>query len=239
MEGLILAIETSGDGGGAALLRGGNVLAESLVSAPRRHGAELMQCIENCLNTAKVSRDQLDVIAVNAGPGSYTGLRIGLSTASGIGHALDRPVVGVGSLDAMALQYVGAPGFNVALKRELWPVLDARQGEVMTARFETAGGQFRRVSGDMLVKPSALHEQSQHAGIVFGSGVAPYTEQFSRANLFIDSKPFALLPSSVGLQAHLQLYEVYDRADIPRAAVEARYFRRVTAKTLAERAKAS
>lgn len=239
MEGLILAIETSGDGGGAALMRGGNLLAESLVSAPRRHGAELMQCIENCLNAAKISREQLDVIAVNAGPGSYTGLRIGLSTAAGIGHALERPVVGVSSLDAMVLQYVGAPGFNVALKRELWPVLDARQGEVMTAHFETAGGQFRRVSGDMLVKPAALHEQSQHSGIVFGSGVAAYHDLFGRASLFIDNQPFTLSPVSVGLQAHLQLYDIYELDQIPRAAVEPHYFRRVTAKTVAERANAS
>lgn len=237
MEGLILAIETTGEGGGAAIARGGEVIGTGEVSGPRRHGSELIQRIDDALVGAKVDRGDVDVIAVNAGPGSYTGLRIGLSAASAIGYALDRPVVGVGGFDAMVLQYVSADDFDVALKRELWPVLDARRDEVMTAKFEYDNGRLERVSGDKLVAPEKLHEEADHRAIVFGSGVHPYEDRFDDDHLFIDRREFNLTAEAVALQAYRQLADVEDPTEIERTPVEPRYFRRVLARTVKERSR--
>lgn len=237
MDGVILAIETSGEGGGAAVLRAGKVVNEREVSGPRRHGAEIMPCIDRALATAGVPREKIEVIAVNAGPGSYTGLRIGIATAEAIGFALDKPVIGVSCLDAMALQYVMADDFDVALKRELWPVLDARRDEVMTARFLYDNGELTRAGGDMLIDPARLHEQAQRQAIAFGSGIPPYEGRFDHEHLHVDPAEFTLKPSSIALQAYRQHAEFADAAAIERKPVEPRYFRRVLAKTIAERAR--
>lgn len=236
MNGIILAIETSGEGGGAAVLINGEIEAEAEVSGPRRHGAELMPCIDRACVDAAISRGQIDVIAVNCGPGSYTGLRIGLATAAAIGFALDKPVVGVPCFDAMVLQYVMADDFDVALKRELWPVLDARRDEVTTARFEYDSGACVRAGADKLVAPAALHEEAAAQAIVFGDGVAAYLDAFNAGSLHLDKREFALKPASVALQAYRQLADIDDAATIERKLVEPRYFRRVLAKTITERA---
>jgi tRNA threonylcarbamoyladenosine biosynthesis protein TsaB len=238
MEGSILAIETSGEGGGAAVLREGRVVAEAEVSGPRRHGAELLVCVDRVVAEASLRREDLDMIAVNRGPGSYTGLRIGLSAAAALGFALERPVVGVSCFDAMALQYVMADDFEVSARRELWPVLDARRGEVMTARFLYDSGDLARATGDMLVAPEMLHEQARHQAIVFGEGVKPYQDRYLRDHLFVDRRDFALRPASVALQAYRQLAGIEDPEGIETVPVEPVYFRRVLAKTVEERADA-
>jgi tRNA threonylcarbamoyladenosine biosynthesis protein TsaB len=237
VNGIILAIETSGEGGGAAVLMNGELDNEAEVSGPRRHGAEVMTCVDRVCVDAAISRDQIDVIAVNCGPGSYTGLRIGLAAAAALGFALDRPVVGVPAFDAMVLQYVMGESFDVELKRELWPVLDARRDEVMTARFEYAGGRMIRASDDMLVAPDKLHEQAAHQAIVFGSGVGPYADKFAHERVYVDRQEFEIKPGSVALQAWRRLADVDDPKQIERKPVEPRYFRRVLAKTIEERAR--
>ncbi|MBX3461442.1 MAG: tRNA (adenosine(37)-N6)-threonylcarbamoyltransferase complex dimerization subunit type 1 TsaB [Planctomycetes bacterium] len=236
MNGVMLAIESSGDGGGAAVLRNGEVAAEVEVSGPRKHGSELMPCIDRALAQAKLQRNEIDVVAVNCGPGSYTGLRIGIATAEAIGFALGKPVIGVPCFDAMAVQYVMRDDFEIELKRELWPVLDARRNEVMTARMLYDGGRLERATGDVLVDPAKLHEQAQRQAIVFGSGVPPYEGKFDHNHLLVDIAGFEVKPSSVGLQAVRQLADA-ELAALPRKPVEPRYFRRVLAKTVEERAR--
>jgi tRNA threonylcarbamoyladenosine biosynthesis protein TsaB len=229
---IVLAIETSGELGGAAVLVDGKLESEVEVSGPRRVGAELMPGIDKACVDAAINRDMIDVIAVNCGPGSYTGLRIGLATAATIGFAFDKPVLGVPCFEAMVLQYVSAPGFDMKLRRELWPVLDARRDEVMTARFEYDDGRFTRAGGDKLVSPGKLHEEAQRLAIVFGEAAK---FEFNQDHMFIDKREFVLKPGSVALAAWRELAGK-DPASLPRKPVEPRYFRRVLAKTVAERA---
>jgi tRNA threonylcarbamoyladenosine biosynthesis protein TsaB len=235
MNGIILAIESSGDGGGAAVLRDGVILAEVAVPAPRTHGAQLMVCVDRACTQAKVARAQIDVVAVNCGPGSYTGLRIGLALAAGLGHGLNRPVVGVPCFEAMALQFVLQTGPGPKAETELWPVLDARREEVMTARFTWQGDRMTREGQDLLVAPEQLGEQAAQGAIVFGSGLPAYPGRWDQARLKVNAGEFMLGAGSLGLAAQLQLAGVKDPVLIPRAPVMPRYFRQVTAKTIAER----
>lgn len=236
MDGLILAIESSGDLGGAALLRKGTLVGEELVSGPRRHGAELMPCIDRLFVKHKIAREELAVIAVNAGPGSYTGLRIGLMTAAALGYALDKPVVGVGAFDCMALQLVMSRAFDTRYKGELWPVLDARRDELMTARFVFEKGDLKRVGGDVLVAPAEFSKHAAAGSIVFGTGIVPYENLLKPQPLKLMEPKLDISPASVALVGWRELINVSDAQSIARKPIAPRYFRQVLAKTTEERA---
>jgi tRNA threonylcarbamoyladenosine biosynthesis protein TsaB len=230
---VILAIETSGEGGGAAVIRDGKAVAEVSVPAARSHGAQLMPCVDKALNEAKATRAQIDIIAVDCGPGSYTGLRIGLAAAAAIGFALDKPVVGVPCFDAMALQHLAGTQVSAGAL-EFWPVLDARQGEVMTAKFIYASGNLERQSEDTLMSPEDLCDKAAEGAIVFGAGLAQYPGRWDQSKVKVDAAQFTLGAASVGLCAWRQWRDT-DPAKIERKRVEPRYFRQVTASTIAER----
>ncbi len=239
MDGLILAIESSGELGGAALLEKGTLVGEELVSGPRKHGAELMPCIDKLFVKNKITREALSVIAVNAGPGSYTGLRIGLMTAAALGFALDKPVIGVGAFDCMALQLVMTRGFDARYKGELWPVLDARRDELMTAKFVFEKGDIKRIGGDVLIPPTEFSKHAAAGSIVFGSGVTPYENTLKPQPLKLAEPKLDISPATVAMQAWRELVNVVDAKAIERKAVAPRYFRHVLAKTTEERANAS
>jgi tRNA threonylcarbamoyladenosine biosynthesis protein TsaB len=233
---IILAIESSGEGGGAAVIKDGKAVAEVSVPSARSHGAQLMPCVDKALNEAKVLRPQIDVIAVDCGPGSYTGLRIGLAAAAAIGFALDKPVVGVPCFDAMVLQHLAGTQVSAGAL-EFWPVLDARRAEVMTAKFVYTGGRLDRQSEDMLLAPEDLCDKAAEGAIVFGGGLAAYPGRWDQSKVKVDAAQFTLGAASVGLCAARQL-EGREMTGLPRTRVEPRYFRQVTARTIAERARA-
>lgn len=231
---IILALESSGETGGAAIIKSNDIVSEVQVSGPRSHGSELMPAVDSALVGAELSRADIDLIAVNNGPGSYTGLRIGMSAAAAIGHALRIPVVGVNALDAMVLQFVLSDAFDVSIDAELWPVLDARRGEVMTAKYSWADGELRWESKNQLIEPVKLNEISGKGAIVFGSGVQPYIDDWSKETLSLQESEFGLAPSTIGLQAIRDL-DGQDIANLPKTPPEPQYFRRVLAQTVKER----
>lgn len=133
----ILALETATETCGVALLQDGTVSAQSHLHRPRVHAARLTPLIDDVLAHAEEERAGLDAVAVSMGPGSYTGLRIGVSTAKGWALAADAALVGVPTLEAYAarLQPMTAPGDVVV------GVLDARRDEVYAGAYRrTAEG---------------------------------------------------------------------------------------------------
>ncbi|MFP4229121.1 MAG: tRNA (adenosine(37)-N6)-threonylcarbamoyltransferase complex dimerization subunit type 1 TsaB [Salinivenus sp.] len=127
----LLALETATDICGVALLREGTVTAQAHLHRPRIHAARLTPLIEDVLEHAGTERPALDAVAVSMGPGSYTGLRIGVSTAKGWAQATDAALVGVPTLEAHAasLRPVAAPGDVVVA------LLDARRDEVYAGAY--------------------------------------------------------------------------------------------------------
>lgn len=133
----LLALETATRTCGVAVHRDGTILAQTHLHRPRVHSKRLTPLIEDAFRHADVESDTLDAVAVSMGPGSYTGLRIGVSTAKGWVLSTDAALVGVPTLEAFAAQLgpVAAPGDVVC------PLLDARRDEVYACAYQrTADG---------------------------------------------------------------------------------------------------
>lgn len=128
----LIALETSTETGSVALAHQGEVLAYIEFSQPNAHGRNLATAVGQCLLLAGMQMAQISAVAISAGPGSYTGLRIGASLAKGLCFGLGVPLVPVGTLAAMAAQVVRRGMAEGAL---LCPMLDARRMEVYTATY--------------------------------------------------------------------------------------------------------
>lgn len=121
---LILALDTTTRAGSVAVVRDDRVLALLPGDESRTHGERLPSEIALALDRAGVSREQIDLLAVAAGPGGFTGLRIGLAAVQGLAMTLNKPVAGVSALAALAAQVTNADGALIA------PWMDAQRGDV-------------------------------------------------------------------------------------------------------------
>ena len=119
----ILALETSTLAGSAALLEGGRIVGESLLDVALTHSERLMAMVDRLIQDSGWRATDLEALAVSTGPGSFTGLRIGIATAKGLALALGVPVAPVPTLDALAWNLPFADAL-------VCPLLDARKGEV-------------------------------------------------------------------------------------------------------------
>ena len=109
----ILAFETSAKAASVALLEDGVLLAESYQNAGLTHSVTILSMAENLMKTCGVGAEDVDAVAVAMGPGSFTGVRIGVAAAKGFAWGRELPLYGVSTLEAMALGYGGSPGWCV------------------------------------------------------------------------------------------------------------------------------
>lgn len=159
----VLAVETSTLAGGVALLDGDRVVGEYLLDVRATYSERLMPAIDRLLADAAWAPSALEGLAVAVGPGSFTGLRIGLSAVKGLALALGRPVAAVPTLDAMA----------AVLPFSAWPVcpvIDARKGEVYCSRYRWDGRQMRREWDYLALPPPALAARLDEPTVLVGDG---------------------------------------------------------------------
>lgn len=167
----ILSIETSSSVAGAAALRDGKLAAESYLDHRLTHSEIIMPMVERVLNMAEIPCAELDAVAVDIGPGSFTGVRIGVSAANGMADALSIPVVPVDALEAMAFCFPFFDGLAV-------PVIDARGEQVYAACFDVRSGEPVR-AGDHFAGSirDFLSELPKGRRMVFmGDGAAAHRE---------------------------------------------------------------
>ena len=163
----LLALETSTEACSAALLVDDAVI-ERCEIAPRRHAELILPMIESLLVEAGIGKRALDGIAVGRGPGAFTGVRLAISVAQGLALGLDRPVVPVSSLAALAQE---APGDDAAILA----VIDARMGEVYTGAFERgADGVLVPIADETVGPASRVTLPDRAAWNVVGSGWNAY-----------------------------------------------------------------
>ena len=145
----ILALDTSASPVSAALLKDGQLMGEFYLNTKTTHSQTLMPLTEALLKTAGVKLEDIDVFAVNAGPGSFTGVRIGVATVKGLSMPLDKKCASVSTLDSMAQCMPYAGGIVCA-------VMDARCSQVYNALFMLDDGEIQRLTDDRAVSIDEL-----------------------------------------------------------------------------------
>lgn len=148
---LILALDTTTRGGSVAVTDAERVLAVVAGDESRTHGERLPAEIAAALDRARVSREQIDLLAVAAGPGGFTGLRIGLATIQGLAMTLNKPVAGVSTLDALAAQVSRGSREEPEL---ILPWMDAQRGDVFATIIDVAS--WTTVEDAVAHSPAAL-----------------------------------------------------------------------------------
>ena len=170
-------METSTLTGAVALLDGDAVVGEHRLNVAVTHSERLLATIDHLLAAASWRLPDLAVLAVAIGPGSFTGLRIGVSTMKGLAFATGTPLVGIPTLDALAW---GLPYAVCAV----CAILDAKKGEVYAAVYRTDEGRLERLSDYRALPPEALAEAlaaEGHGPIIFaGDGIGAYAAVFRR-----------------------------------------------------------
>lgn len=170
---LLLALETSGTCGSVALLAGHACLAEYTCNTAQTHSQRLLPSIDWLMREIGIDWPRLDAIAVSLGPGSFTGLRIGLSTAKGLAMAAAKPLIGISSLDALACPFVDLPQPVCAL-------IDARKKEVYAAFYQRNGkGGLERTSNYLVLSPAKLAAMIKEPTILTGSGAELYQAELT------------------------------------------------------------
>ncbi|MGN0249026.1 MAG: tRNA (adenosine(37)-N6)-threonylcarbamoyltransferase complex dimerization subunit type 1 TsaB [Lachnospiraceae bacterium] len=124
----ILAIDSSGLVASVAVLEDDRLLAEYTIDYKKTHSQTLLPMLNEVKRMIELDLTTIDVVAVAAGPGSFTGLRIGSATAKGIAEALDKPIAEIPTMDAMAFQLIGYEGI-------ICPIMDARRNQVYTGYY--------------------------------------------------------------------------------------------------------
>ena len=186
----IINIETSTDVCSAALTAEGQILAHYEDFGGRNHAALISGYIKGCLDFAAGHEIRPDAVAVSLGPGSYTGLRIGLSEAKGLAYALDIPLIGVGTLELMATRVMFST-LDIDPESIFVPMIDARRMEVYTAAYDF--GLCRL----MEPQPYILDEGSYAGLLDTGRPVLFFGNGSEKARRLLDSAPNAVFVPDV------------------------------------------
>ena len=149
---LILAFETSAKAGSVALHDGNVLLGESYCNTGLTHSQTLMVMAEDLMKSCGVKTEDVTAVAVAAGPGSFTGVRIGVAAAKGFAWGGQLPCHGVSTLEAMALQLGAYNGYVL-------PVMDARRAQVYNAIFRAVDGKLERICEDRAIGLAELSEE--------------------------------------------------------------------------------
>lgn len=193
---LILCIETSTTICSAALVDDGEVIAARQDNEGNSHAHRLTILIQELFNDSLVNQEiyDIDAVAVSSGPGSYTGLRIGVSTAKGICFALDKPLIAISSLAILAWPIVKTHAVSSPDSNDWYcPMIDARRMEVYTAMFDQNMIQQRDTSADIIDANSYLDILQKRKVFFFGNGAQKCKDVLKHQNAFFleDEGPLA------------------------------------------------
>lgn len=235
---LVLGVETATDTAGVALADEHGVLGSVSVGGGRRHGESVAPAVQFVCARAALSLAELDAVAVDVGPGLFTGLRVGLGTAMALGFALGRPVVEVGSLELLAVAAARWLARGEDAERLLVPVVDARRGLLFSSRFSmlragagdsgVTGAEVARAGEDRLVHPDELAGElaelvgSGKAIACVGDGALRYRELLETAGAVVFS---AGRSPDAAVLAQMGVARLGAGAGVAAEAVTARYLR--------------
>ncbi|MBP3565244.1 MAG: tRNA (adenosine(37)-N6)-threonylcarbamoyltransferase complex dimerization subunit type 1 TsaB [Alistipes sp.] len=197
---LILCIETGTDICSVGLSRDGELISLRESDEGRDHARNVALFVDELLRENDIAAEELSAVAVGMGPGSYTGLRIGVSFAKGLCYGLQIPLVAVGSLDSMVqvaredheAGIIDVDNWNDAV---LCPMVDARRMEVYTQMFDTQGQPLNEVKAEIVTEESFKEWRNERQLVIFGNGAAKCREVLN------DATYINVTPSARGLAA--------------------------------------
>lgn len=201
----ILAIDTSTAAASSAIIEDGRLLCEFTINDGRKHSEKLMNIINIALESSGIEISQIDAFACSIGPGSFTGLRLGAAAVKGLGQALDKPVIAVPTLDALA--------YNIyPCKSLICPMLDAQRSMVYSALYRIKDGKLIKLEDYRAIDIDMLIDRLENYGeeiVILGDGVPIFGHKLKDAlpNV-IEASPCTLYPraSSVAVLAE-ELYK--------------------------------
>lgn len=168
----ILAIDSSGLVATVAIVTEETVLAEYTVNFKKTHSQTLLPMLDEISKMVELNLSEVDAIAVAAGPGSFTGLRIGSATAKGLGLALDKPIIPIPTLEGMAYNFHGTD-------KLICPMMDARRNQVYTGLYESKGYELRTILPQTALSIEEIIENLNSYGrevLLLGDGSTAYRE---------------------------------------------------------------
>ena len=189
----ILALESSGLVASVAVTEGDNLLGEYTMNYKKTHSQTLLPMLQALTEMIELDLNTIDAIAVSKGPGSFTGLRIGSATAKGLGLALDKPIIPVPTIDAMAYNLWGTD-------KLVCPLMDARRQQTYTGLYTFENGELHTELPQCAVDISEIVGRINELGkavIFLGDGVPVY-EEYMKANLKV---PYQLAPAGCNRQS--------------------------------------
>lgn len=167
---IVLAIDTASRSCSVAVLDADTVMAEINDASGQTHSRHLMGMVDQAISMSVGQMANVDGYAVTQGPGSFTGLRIGISTARGLSAAAGKPLVGVSSLQALAWQVFPSDVMVI-------PMLDARRKEVYAARYIRQGEAFKMVGAEQALSPEAAVDGIDTPCLLVGDGAVAYADR--------------------------------------------------------------
>lgn len=148
----ILALDTTAEVCTAAVCDDKGLIAEMTVNTGNTHSETLLPVVEQILKISETSLEDIDLFSCSTGPGSFTGVRIGVATVKGIAYGKNKPCVSVSTLDALAYNLIGFEGI-------ICPVMNARRNQVYNALFECKNGEIARLCDDRALSIEELDEE--------------------------------------------------------------------------------
>ena len=189
---LTLAFESSAKAASVALVRDGKLISQYSQCSGLTHSRTLLPMAEDMLKNAELGLDKVDVFAVAYGPGSFTGIRIGVSTVKGLAWATEKPCVGVSTLEAMSWHGLAAGGY-------ICPVMDARRSQVYNGLFKIEGEKPFRLCEDRAIALPLLGDELKKLDapvFLVGDGA-----ELTAAYLKEQGLPYVLAPDNLRWQS--------------------------------------
>lgn len=214
----LLALDTSGASGSVAVLENDRILSEVSWTGSASHTVELPNQMQKVLEASGLSLSKMEAFALTIGPGSFTGIRVGLSFVKGLALAGLKPVMGVSTLRSLS-RGVAEEGF-------LCPWIDARREEIYGALFEKRGGKIHPILGERATPPEPFLEEiitkrKPSSRLHFlGSGAQKYKEKILNKidanHLFLNGKYDSIRAGSVGLEG----YELFLNGKVSKGGID-------------------
>jgi len=182
-----LAVDACGRHCGAAVTKGPALLGEQVLSGSRNHSELLLLVIDQLMDSLDLTLADMDLIAVTRGPGSFTGVRTGISTAQGLAFSLKKDLIGVSTLEVLAIQAGKDSGY-------VCPMIDARKKQVYTCLYDFSDG-MKKVMVDTVVSPDEWLGTVPESVTFIGDGATVYRNKIERKK----DEQFRILPPHMGI----------------------------------------